>query len=267
MKTFLEFINEGVLDSIGTAANQILNPVRRTLGVQTGELPAGKKEVDYGAIAKSAVNAIDTAMSGFGGADPGKKSVGKPVSVSSKIQDRVPQEIPRSPIDTAPKPQTGSVALQRQKAGDVAPARPSMDDRLAMMRLKGDVEYNNFVKKQKADFQAALAKKKTAPVVTPDKPLVSKSDAVKKALAAKGYDEAGRKISKPIGLTTVATRPETPRAPVKAIPAATAPIPRARPEGLVKKQTFKQAFAANRAAGKETFIYNGKTYTTKMKKR
>lgn len=266
MKTFLEFINEGVLDSIGTAANQVLNPVRRALGVQTGELPAGKKEVDYGAIAKSAVNAIDTAMSGFGGADPGKKGVNKPAPVSTKIQDRVPQEIPRSPIDAAPKPQTGSVALQRQKVGDKAPARPSMEDRLAMMRLKGDVQYNNFVKKQEADFQAALAKKKSVPVVTPDKPLVSKDNAVKKALAAKGYDETGKKIMKPAGQTTVATRPETPKPLVKNTQAA-APIPKARPAGLGTKQTFDKAFAAARSSGKKSFEFNGKIYNTRLKKR
>lgn len=32
-----------------------------------------------------------------------------------------------------------------------------------------------------------------------------------------------------------------------------------------KKQTFKEAFAANRKAGKKTFSWNGKEYTTNVK--
>lgn len=42
--------------------------------------------------------------------------------------------------------------------------------------------------------------------VTPDKPLVGKDNAVKRALAAKGYDETGRKINKP----TTRTFPDNP---------------------------------------------------------
>ena len=36
------------------------------------------------------------------------------------------------------------------------------------------------------------------------------------------------------------------------------------PEKVVKKQTFKQAFAAARKAGKKTFSWNGESYTTEL---
>jgi len=37
------------------------------------------------------------------------------------------------------------------------------------------------------------------------------------------------------------------------------------PKTVVKKQTFKQAFAAARKAGKKTFTWEGDPYTTKLK--
>lgn len=81
--------------------------------------------------------------------------------------------------------------------------------------------------------------------VTPDKPLVGKSDSIGKLLAAKGYDRSGKKIVKPTAQTRVATRPETPEVPVKKTQTAV-PIPKARPSNLKPAkpvQTFKQAFA------------------------
>ena len=46
--------------------------------------------------------------------------------------------------------------------------------------------------------------------------------------------------------------------------AATAPKTEAKP--AAKKETFREAFARNRAAGKDTFTWNGKKYTTEMAK-
>jgi hypothetical protein len=169
MKTFLEYLKEeGVLDSIGTGFNQVLNPIRRQLGVKTGELPAGTKEVDYSAIGNKALSTFDTAMSAFGGADPGKKNIDKPKNVSSKIQDRVPQQIPRSPLDKAPERQT-SVAFQRQLSRDVAP-RPQFGQDTAMKmlkferKLKADMKsFDDDMKMRKAEFdikfKAAMEKK------------------------------------------------------------------------------------------------------------
>lgn len=159
------------LSSIGTAFNQALNPIRRGLGVQTADLPAGKKEVDYGA----ALNTLDKAMSGFGGADPGKKSISEPPKVSGKIQDRVPQEVPRSNIDKAPE-RNDSVALQRQQAGDKSPIALSPQDRLKMMKMQSDKYHDDFNKKMEADFQAAQ-NKKLAPASNEKSP-VDKSSTV-----------------------------------------------------------------------------------------
>lgn len=97
--------------------------------------------------------------------------------------------------------------------------------------------------KVKADLDK-LDNKKPA-TVAPDKPIVGKDDAVGKLLASKGYDRSGKKIAKPTAQTKVATRPETPEAPVKKIQTAV-PIPKARPSNLKPAksvQTFKQAFA------------------------
>lgn len=148
--------------AVGTAFNQVLNPVRRAIGVETGELPKGTKEVDYGSMAKSALGVFDTAMSGFGGADPGKKSFDPIKNPPTKIQDRVPQEIPRNNIDKAPE-RKNSVALQRQMAGDKSPNVQSPQDKLKMMRVKSDFVHDQFTKKMDADRLSAM-NKQLAPV-------------------------------------------------------------------------------------------------------
>jgi hypothetical protein len=145
LREILGQVDEGVLDTIGTGFNQVLNPIRRKFGVQTGELPAGTKEVDYSAIGNKALSVLDTAMLGFGGADPGKTRAGITPKTSNKIQDRVPQEIPRNPIDKAPE-RKDSVALQRQMAGDKSPTALSFEDQLKMFRLKIDQKSKQYQK-------------------------------------------------------------------------------------------------------------------------
>jgi len=207
LREILGQVDEGVLDTIGTGFHQVLNPIRRKFGIQTGELPAGTKEIDYSAIGNKALGVLDTAMSGFGGADPGKTRrkipptivtpdkplvTGKPNSAltaagydqsgkkislkgmqydnpdvsgsllkgfrydpdnkeplitkfNGKIQDRVPQEIPRNPIDKAPE-RKDSVALQRQMAGDKSPTALSFEDQLKMFRLKIDQKSKQYQK-------------------------------------------------------------------------------------------------------------------------
>lgn len=147
--------------AVGTGFNQVMNPIRRAVGVTPSQLPPGKKEVDYGA----AFDVYDKAMSGFGGAYTGKKTVETQNSNSKKIQDRVPQEIPRSDLDKAPE-RKNSVALQRQMSGDKSLAPQTMQDKLNMMNLKADVDYKRFADKQEKDFQTAMQasqNKKLAP--------------------------------------------------------------------------------------------------------
>jgi hypothetical protein len=116
--------------------------------------PSMKREVEAESQRKSFVNKVK----GFFGIDSAPET-------TAKIQDRVPQEIPRSPMDKAPE-RKDSVALQRQMSGDKPPAAQSMQDKLNMMRLKGDVEHEAFKKKMDSDFKAAqqaAANKKLAP--------------------------------------------------------------------------------------------------------
>lgn len=75
---------------LGTQFNRVLNPIRSALGVQQADLPPGVEPVDYGAM----LDAYDSAMTGFGGADPYRKSTAEPVDPNAKMQDRVPQEAP-----------------------------------------------------------------------------------------------------------------------------------------------------------------------------
>ena len=114
---------------LGTGFNRAMNPVRRLLGADVAPLPPGVREVDYGYM-------IDTAMGGFGGADPGRRGVnrpGKPKRVR-KMQDRVPQA--RGREDDAPRPQPGEKRLARQMAGDMPPMPRGfgLDTKIKMMR-------------------------------------------------------------------------------------------------------------------------------------
>jgi hypothetical protein len=206
------------MSGIGTAFNQVLNPIRRTLGVKTGELPAGTKEVDYGA----ALNTFDKAMSGFGGADPGKKKIEAPAPVSTKMQDRVPQEIPRDKVDTAPS-KSNSVALQRQMSGDKAPNAPSPQDRLNMMRMQSDKQHDDFKKKMDSDFQVRQ-NKKLAPASDERAP-VSKTD-----IPAPKPDVASR-------TTDVTTAPKNQTSTAPQQNKSSVPVPKAKPSDLKTGET------------------------------
>jgi hypothetical protein len=137
--------------------------------------------------------------------DPDLKSNQEPpiTIINGKIQDRVPQEIPRNPIDKAPE-RKDSVALQRQMAGDKSPTALSFEDQLKMFRLKIDQKSKQYQKEIDAmtpGITATLDKnltpvsnKKTPPIiVTPDKPLVTSKP--NSALTAAGYDQSGKKIT------------------------------------------------------------------------
>ena len=142
-------------------------------------------------------------------------------------------------------------------------------------------------------------------VVTPDKPMVGKDDAIKKLLASKGYGPSGKKLTKPaarpfpdmppqkqFGQDTkmkllkidrkissdtakmnepAKVQPKVGSLVVKqsGYPAAkkqVAPIPKARPAKLVPKKS--QSFKQAFAAAPEgsTFTYKGKKYLRKTKK-
>lgn len=75
---------------VGTQFNRMLNPIRSALGVEQAQLPPGVDPVDYGAL----LSGYDSAMEGFGGADPARQGTGEFDQPSGKMQDRVPQEVP-----------------------------------------------------------------------------------------------------------------------------------------------------------------------------
>lgn len=144
-----------------------------------------------GTTFNAAVKTFDKVMSGFGGADPGKKSIGGSKPISTKMQDRVPQEVPRDKIDTAPQ-KTDSVALQRQMAGDKSPAPQSMTDKLQMMKMKQKVEFDNFSKKMDTDFQTAK-KNKLAPAENNKAPVSKTVAPPKPDIASKSNDVSAPK--------------------------------------------------------------------------
>lgn len=100
--------------------------------------------------------------------------------------------------------------------------------------------------------------------VTPDKPKIGKDPAVKKALAAKGYGETGKKITA-IPKNTGVAKADTPVGSLPQKKTVPVPIPKARPADLRPKQTFKQAFASAKEGS--TFEWEGKKYVRKTKKR
>lgn len=186
--------------AVGTAFNQVLNPVRRAVGVEPGKLPPGTKEVDYGSMAKSALGVLDTAMSGFGGADPGKNSrkpqKAIPHPESKKIQDRVPQEVTKiKPYQ--PPAQPIPMAKQREKSGDTPPAELPIRDRMEMMRLKNNVEFDRSKKEMENKFQSAklaAASNEKAPV---DKTKLEPKVAAKPVVSQTGFP-AAKKLKAPI---------------------------------------------------------------------
>lgn len=99
--------------------------------------------------------------------------------------------------------------------------------------------------------------------VTSDKPLVGKDPAVKKALAAKGYDETGKRVTA-VPKDTGVARADTPVGSIQKTKTPSVPIPKAKPADLKPKQTFAQAFSSAKEGSK--FTWNGKTYTRRTKK-
>lgn len=82
---------------LGTQFNRVMNPIRSALGVEQADLPPGVEPVDYGAM----LDGYDSAMAGFGGADPYRQRTAEPQDPSAKMQDRVPQEMP-APAEEPP---------------------------------------------------------------------------------------------------------------------------------------------------------------------
>lgn len=185
--------------------NGVLNPIRRALGVQTGAMPEGMGEVDYGAL----LQGFDGAMAGFGGADPSR--TGRPMPPQpTKDQSRVPPA--RGQLDVAP-PRPGSMALQRQMSGDVPPpARADYtDNAMRLMQQNRDVQAK--VAAHEALVQALLnGNARRAPEKLADGPRDDRAP----TLPATPKKAAG----------------EPPRREQKASP----PIPRARPTSYTVKK-------------------------------
>jgi len=77
-----------------------------------------------------------------------------------------------------------------------------------------------------------------------------------------------KKLDESAGYKKPTSRSQTKTAQKKSTSAATPATPSTTaraPQTETGKQTFAQAFAANRKAGKSTFTWNGKQYTTKTK--
>jgi hypothetical protein len=187
---------------------------------------------------------------------------------------------------------------------DVAPKKQFGDDTKMKLLSKGMVppEQNPNKPVDTTGANSPFADKAVKSYnVTSDKPMIGKDDAVKKALAAKGYGPTGEKMratsypnvrSARAGMATdtkfkiadvtkkINTPSVTQKEPVikpkvgslvasqSGYPAAKktqAPIPKAKPANLTpEKETFKQIFA--RTPEGQKFTWNGKTYLRKTKK-
>lgn len=105
-----------MVDGIGTAFNRVLNPIRRAVGAEEGELPPGVEPMDYGGL----LGGYDAAMAAMGGADPARRNRALPAeTMPMKDQSRV---MPSRGAEDMPPAPVQSMALHRQLSGDIPPA-------------------------------------------------------------------------------------------------------------------------------------------------